>query len=470
MTSHSTFDSKKPDADKFSSDELSNDDAISSTVSSKRSTVCVLVGHSIEAITSAVVLASLGQTVHLYSNIEVLDEKLQRYGFERHLQALWQMYIQNKQIVSLALPETALALVGYYEQVKEIVHVQAELYWLFLDSVESLWIDEELITAFNHSHQQTRPIIMSGIEPLGRVAHLSEQLQRAWIYYIPFVFLQDGNVYSSMLTPSLLLLGEKTSGSSQRLQILQPLMEHAHAYHNDDIATVEFARSSTVAMLATRVSFMNEMSRLADSHHIDIQKVSHIMGLDERVGSSYLKAGWGFGGYTLPNELEKLHQSSVEHRVDMPLLESVSRINKDQKELIFRKFWQYFDGFIDNKAVMIWGSTYRVGSGLTSGSAIHPLLALLWSYNIRTIVYCNKVRLELTRLYGQQPLLQLVDEPYEQMAETQALFIVSWPSGNYLDTNQINQTAQPIFDAQNALTRSQISSLVGDYIGIGRAK
>ena len=433
--------------------------------------VCVLVGHSIEAITSAVVMASLGHAVHLYADKDVLTQQLQQYGFEHHLQALWQMYDQQQQIMSYALPKSADELIQRYEVASDNDEKKSvALYWLFLESTSSIWLEDSWITAFNHSHQQALPLIMSGIKPLGTVAALSTRLQRAWVYYLPFVFLKDGDAYSSMLNPSLWLLGEKTLNSSHHLNMLQPLMQHACATHHADIATIEFARSSIMAMLATRVSFMNEMSRLADSHQVDIQQVSHIMGLDERVGSSYLQAGWGFGGNTLPTELLQLQQSSQAQSLAMPLLQSVIHINEDQKELIFRKFWQYFDGFIDNKTVMIWGGSYKAGSGRTAESAIHPLLALLWSYNIRTLVYSNKAQTELAALYKQQPLLELIDNPYQQLNEAQAIFIISWLPENRLDIAKLNEKAMPVFDAQNALSRTQIDGLVGDYMGIGRAK
>ncbi|KAA0913512.1 UDP-glucose/GDP-mannose dehydrogenase family protein [Psychrobacter sp. ANT_WB68] len=433
--------------------------------------VCVLVGHSIEAITSAVVLASLSHVVHLYADKDVLTQQLQQYGFEHHLQALWQMYDQQQQIMSYTLPKSADELIQRYEVASDNDEKKsAALYWLFLDSISSVWLEDSWITAFNHSHEQALPIIMSGIKQLGAVAALSKRLQRAWVYYLPFVFLKDGDAYSSMLNPSLWLLGEKTPNSSHHLNLLQPLIQHARATYHADIATIEFARSSIMAMLATRVSFMNEMSRLADSHQVDIQQVSHIMGLDERVGSSYLQAGWGFGGNTLPTELVQLQQSSQAQSLAMPLLQSVIHINEDQKELIFRKFWQYFDGFIDNKTVMIWGGSYKAGSGRTAESAIHPLLALLWSYNIRTLVYSDKAQMELAALYEQQPLLELIDNPYQQLNEAQAIFIISWLPENRLDINRLNQQAMLIFDAQNALSRTQIDALVGDYIGIGRAK
>ena len=433
--------------------------------------VCVLVGHSIEAITSAVVLASLGHVVHLYADKDVLTQQLQQYGFEHHLQALWQMYDQQQQIMSYALPKSADELIQRYEVASDNDEKKSvALYWLFLDSISSVWLEDSWITAFNHSHEQALPLVMSGIKQLGSVASLSKRLQRAWVYYLPFVFLKDGDAYSSMLNPSLWLLGEKTPNSSHHLNMLQPLMQHARATHHADIATIEFARSSIMAMLATRVSFMNEMSRLADSHQVDIQQVSHIMGLDARVGNSYLQAGWGFGGNTLPNELLQLQQSSKAQSLAMPLLQSVIHINEDQKELIFRKFWQYFDGFIDNKTVMIWGGSYKAGSGRTAESAIHPLLALLWSYNIRTLVYSDKAQTELAALYKQQSLLELINNPYQKLNEAQAIFIISWLPENRLDIAKLNEQAMPVFDAQNALSRTQIDGLVGDYMGIGRAK
>ena len=465
----------------MSADSVNNTMHEPTPQNAKSHSVCVLVGHSIEAITSAVVLASLGQHVHLYADLDQLDQQIRQYGFEHHLQALWQMYAQQQIIISKALSDSPDTLIQHYETKNRANNndldgnnLQAKntvtLYWLFLDSIKPVWTEASWITAFNHSHQQMQPIVMSGIEKLGTFSALAQRLQRAWVYYLPFVFLQDGDAYSSMLNPSLWLLGEKTADSSQHLDVLKPLIEHARAAHHADIATIEFARSSIMAMLATRVSFMNEMSRLADSQQVDISQVSRIMGLDARVGSSYLQAGWGFGGNTLPTELAKLQQSSQTHSLDMPLLQSIMHINEDQKELVFRKFWQYFDGFIDDKTVMIWGGSYKAGSGRTAGSAIHPLLALLWSYNIRTLVYSDKAQHELAALYTQQPLLELVDDAYLQLNKAQAIFIISWSLSDSLNIATINQHAMPVFDAQNVFTRSQIDSLVGDYMGIGRSK
>ncbi|MGI9339168.1 MAG: UDP-glucose/GDP-mannose dehydrogenase family protein, partial [Psychrobacter sp.] len=251
---------------------VNNDHALND----KPSEVCVIIGHSIEAITSAVVLASLDHQVHIYADLDLLAQQVEQYGFERHLQALWQLYGQQQQIVQCALPASADELIQSYEgkvgqspDEQKATPLSVSCYWLFLESIKSVWTDDNWVIAFNHSQQQTTPVIMSGIEKLGHITKLADSLQRAWVYYVPFVFLQDGEAYSSMLKPSLWLLGEKTPESSHQLTVLQPLLQYARAYHHADIATIEFARSSIMAMLATRVSFMNELSRLADSQQVD---------------------------------------------------------------------------------------------------------------------------------------------------------------------------------------------------------
>ncbi|WP_201534421.1 UDP-glucose/GDP-mannose dehydrogenase family protein [Psychrobacter ciconiae] len=444
---------------------------ITPMVSSADTKVCVIIGHSIDAITTSVVLASLNQRVHLFADAAKLATTLGQYNFEHHLQALWQLYGSQQKIECFELPKAPFEAINRYQPAQATDSgLSAKLYWLFLNSIQDDWLDTDWVTAFNHSQQQACPIILSGTVTIGKIDSLAQKLRRAWVYYVPFVFLQDGAAFSSMLTPMLWLLGTKTPNSAQHLSMLRPLMQQAKAYHQADIATIEFARSSIMAMLATRVSFMNEMSRLADVNGVDIQKVSQIMGLDERVGSSYLTAGWGFGGNTLPLELEALQQSSTDCQIAMPLLDAVGHINDDQKELIFRKFWQYFDGFIDNKTVMIWGASYKADSGRTASSAIHPLLALLWSYNIKTRVYSDKAKGELLAQYKNEPLLEIIDSPYEGIKGAQAMFLLSASHQEPIDIAQINQVGLPVFDAQNILSRSQIEALVGDYRGLGRSK
>lgn len=446
--------------------------------------VCVIVGHSIDALTTATVLASLAQTVHLYADEAALQETLATYKFEYQLQALWQLYHSQQQIIVYPIPvdasellaATSVSQAAEKTEYKTDQQTQAALYWLFYPELPESWREhlggqDVWLSKFNESTATLQiPLVLSGIEPLGTFESLAKQFQHDLIYYVPFVFLQDGHVYSSMLSPTLWLMGEKTPNSSHKLAILQPLMAQAKQAFVTDIATTEFARSAIMNMLATRVSFMNEWSRLADHQGVDISEVANIMGLDERIGKSYLKAGWGFGGQTLPAEIAALQQTLGKARKENRLMHAVDQINDDQKELIFRKFWQYFDGKIEGKTVSIWGASYKEGSGRTSSSAIHPLLNLLWSYDITTQVYAGEAEAELAGLYPNQPLLQFISQPAAELDQSQALFILVWSAYQQIPVSAINEVALPIFDAQNALSKVQIAALAGDYVGIGRCK
>ncbi|WP_227429035.1 UDP-glucose/GDP-mannose dehydrogenase family protein [Psychrobacter sp. I-STPA6b] len=435
--------------------------------------VCVLLGHSIDCITTAVVLASTGQTVYLYTDTDVLDNTLSAYAFEHQVQALWKLYIQQGCIVVWQIPEQVQTwLVGLEKNLQPNLY-KLNLLWLFTPELPESWQDNWL-EVFNQqgaqlNHGQT-PLILSGIETIGTFAELAKQLTQAWVYYIPFVFLQDGQAFASMLNAELWLLGEKIPNSTYKLTALHPLINGAKNSHISDILTIEFARNSIMSMLATRVSFMNECSRLADKKGVDITEVATIMGLDKRIGKSYLKAGWGFGGKTLPAEMQALEQTLEPLQSSNRLMQAVNTINEDQKELIFRKFWQYFDGLIENKIVSIWGASYKAGSGRTTGSAIHPLLKLLWSYNIKTQVYAEHARVELAIMYAEQPLLTLLDYPEQALEQSQAIFIMSWSKDKRINISVINELVIPVFDAQNILSTSQIEALVGGYMGIGRHK
>lgn len=406
---------------------------------------CVLMGQSIDCLTTAVVLASLGNSVHLYS--DDMDTVLAQYAFEHELVALYRLYVANGVIVPCAWQD-------FDADAKSL------LLWVFVnDAVDgdtgTLW------HKLNQSTHQDTPVILSGADKLGCFNDWANQLKRPFVFYVPFVFLVDGQAFTSMLNPSLWLVGEKTRHSIQQLSPLSPIGQAAHAAYVHDIATIEFARASIMAMLATRVSLINEMSHLADKMGIDINSISQAMGLDVRIGGSYLQAGTGFAGRTLPSEMMHLIHSFEQADSPSLVLSAVKAVNDDQKELLFRKFWCHFDGFIDHKTVMIWGGSYKSGSGRTDNAPIHPLLQLLWSYGIKTVVAADVAKDELFGRYGDQPLFALADDAY-QLAGVHAIFMLNRIGAGVVDVHRLNHHCLPIFDA-NTLSSAELSQLNGSY-------
>lgn len=400
-----------------------------------------------ESINTAIWLASFNYQVQVVADEQVVADVLDNYKFDHQMSALWQMYIQ---LGKITLNPSA---------VDDVVDV-----WLFLDGLSD---DEsqEVIQKMVQSSKQK--IILSGSQDIGKIFWLSQSVTTNNVCYIPFVFMKDGVGFSSLSSPDLLMIGEKRANVHKNNPLVLLLLSKAKKYHISDIKTVEFARSSIMAMLATRLSLMNEIARLADNACIDIAQVQMILGLDRRIGQEYLSPSWGFGGQTLPIEIDLLDRFFKQNQVGSEILSTVAQINEDQKELLFRKFWRYFDGFIDGKSVMIWGAGYRSGTGRTTNSAIHPLLKLLWSYQIKTQIYAPNAGFELEQMYGNQPLFSLVDDAY-RMDGMDALFIINWSDITPPDIARLAAFTLPIFDGKNLLNDAAIATLKNDYEGIGR--
>ncbi len=406
-----------------------------------------IIGASYESLNTAIWLASLGRVVSVYAKSGAVDGVLANYKFDRQMVALWQLYVSGGQI--------CLNTDMYNHHDVQ----QSEYIWVFLYKDDAADLDDLGFKA---------QIILSGSLGIGEMTQRADGLVQDKVCYVPFVFMKDGMGFLSLSAPDLLLIGEKRAGVAEDNELIASLSTHASQRYVGDIKTIEFARSTIMAMLATRLSFMNEMARLADKAGVDIAKIETILGLDKRIGDDYLSAGWGFGGYTLPSETALLAELFAKEQVDAKLLRATCTINEDQKELIFRKFWRYFDGFIDDKSVMIWGAGYRAGTGRTTGGAIHPLLKLLWSYDIKTYVYAPNAGFELGELYGNEPLFVLSDEPYA-LDGLDALFVLNWLTTTKIDVDRINRHALPIFDGKNIFGDDDIARLVGYYDGIGRS-
>lgn len=409
-----------------------------------------IVGNNIEALTTAVVMASLDHTVYLYCNETEVDELLKHHAFEHQLIALWELYVAQKRVCVTT----------------EAYHDDSSLYWLFLETSHLSNLSNEAIINILPAEAQ---IVLSGTCALGEIARFAAELPQTEVFYVPFVFLTDGASFVSMLNPHVFLIGEKTYNTYQNLSQVAPLIKRAGEFTVSNIKNTEFARSSIMAMLASRLSFMNEMSRLADAHAVNMTVVKRMMGLDSRIGNTYLNPSWGFGGHTLPHALELLQDDFKSQGIATSLIHAIDCINENQKELIFRKFWQHFDSYVSGKTVLIWGAGYKAGSGRTLNSAIHPLLNLLWHYDITTYVYDNNAQAELMQQYDADTC-QMVSTAHEKLADVDALFIISWPDATPPDISILSQLALPVFDAQNLLSNEQIAQLNGFYTGIGRSK
>ena len=417
-----------------------------------------IIGGSNEALNTAIVMASLDRKVTVICLQKQIQDTLQHYCFERQMVSLWHLYTKEQKI---QINEEVSATLG---QIKNDETFLSATFWLFLDTLD-INDRQPILAAINHPNCKT---VLSGVCDIGAADNMAAALATPYVFYLPFIFIKDGMNFSSLLQPEFVVLGEKTPNSYLECDAVSFFVNQSQQNHVTDIKTAEFSRNTIMTMLSTRLSLMNELSRLADQLNVDITQVENIVGKDPRIGKDYLSAGWGFGGKTLPNELLRLTHTFQQCNIKSSLIQKVMAINEDQKELIFRKFWRHFDGFIEHKTVVIWGAGYRSGTGRTTNSAIHPLLKLLWSYQIKTLIFATNTAFELQEHYSGEPLFELIQDSYQYLPQADALFIINVSAHYSLDVNLLNQANVPIFDAKNFINDQDKAELMVPYYGIGR--
>lgn len=173
-------------------------------------------------------------------------------------------------------------------------------------------------------------------------------------------FLKEGRAVSDFMTPDRVVVGAESTRVERTMELLyKPFMMTRNRMLFTDIATAEMIKYAANAMLATRISFMNEMANLCERVGADIDNVRRGIGADPRIGAKFLYAGCGYGGSCFPKDVRALIATADRFGYPMPLLRAVDRINEAQKEIPFRKLKDHFDGHLENRTIAVWGLSFK---------------------------------------------------------------------------------------------------------------
>jgi len=173
-------------------------------------------------------------------------------------------------------------------------------------------------------------------------------------------FLKEGRAVSDFMTPDRVVVGAESTRAERTMELLyKPFMMTRNRMLFTDIATAEMIKYAANAMLATRISFMNEMANLCERVGADIDNVRRGIGADPRIGAKFLYAGCGYEGSCFPKDVRALIATADRFGYPMPLLRAVDRINEAQKEIPFRKLKDHFDGHLENRTIAVWGLSFK---------------------------------------------------------------------------------------------------------------
>src|SRR3954470_10940870 len=178
-----------------------------------------------------------------------------------------------------------------------------------------------------------------------------------------------------------------------------------------DIRSSELTKYAANAMLATKISFMNELANIAERVGADIERVRIGIGSDPRIGYSFIYPGAGYGGSCFPKDVQALERTARAHAYDARLLDAVESVNRAQKEKLYELIERHF-GAVSGKTVAVWGLAFKPNTDDMREAPSRYLVERLWAAGAKVRAYDPEARGEAQRLWGERDDLVLCDEPY----------------------------------------------------------
>jgi UDPglucose 6-dehydrogenase len=240
-----------------------------------------------------------------------------------------------------------------------------------------------------------------------------------------------------------------------------------------DIRSCELTKYAANAMLATKISFMNELANIAERVGADIEKVRIGIGSDPRIGYSFIYPGTGYGGSCFPKDVQALIRSAREAGHEPQILNAVESVNGRQKEVLFRKMQRHFTGGLEGRTVALWGLAFKPNTDDMREAPSRTLIDLLLKAGARVQAYDPVAAAEARRIYAGQTGLVLAKNAYEAAQGADALAIVTeWQEFRSPDFERLKQIlkAPVIFDGRNLYDPAMVSRFGLTYHAIGRGK
>jgi UDPglucose 6-dehydrogenase len=287
-------------------------------------------------------------------------------------------------------------------------------------------------------------------------------------------FLKEGAAIADFMKPDRVVIGTDNPRTTELMRALyEPFTRNHDRLIVMDIRSCELTKYAANAMLATKISFMNELANIAERVGADIEKVRIGIGSDPRIGYSFIYPGTGYGGSCFPKDVQALIRSAHEAGHEPQILNAVESVNGRQKEVLFRKMQRHFTGGLEGRTVALWGLAFKPNTDDMREAPSRTLIDLLLKAGARVQAYDPVAAAEAQRIYAGQSGLVLAKNAYEAAQGADALAIVTeWQEFRSPDFERLKQIlkAPVIFDGRNLYDPAMVSRFGLTYHAIGRGK
>ncbi|MCF6225334.1 MAG: UDP-glucose/GDP-mannose dehydrogenase family protein [Xanthomonadales bacterium] len=286
-------------------------------------------------------------------------------------------------------------------------------------------------------------------------------------------FLKEGSAIQDCKRPDRIIIGTNNSTTAGIMRELYAPMNRNHErILIMDVKSAELTKYAANAMLATKISFMNEISNLAEALGADIEAVRQGIGSDKRIGYHFIYPGCGYGGSCFPKDVQALVRTAESVGYEAEILKSVEAVNFRQKKKLFEKISKHFGNDLKGKTFALWGLSFKPNTDDMRDAPSRVLMEALWDAGAKVQAYDPEAMPECKRIYGQRDDLVLMESKEAVLEGADALVIVTeWQHFKVLDIDMLKQhAAKPVvFDGRNLFEPKKMREDGITYYSIGRA-
>ncbi|SHF87617.1 UDPglucose 6-dehydrogenase [Microbulbifer donghaiensis] len=285
-------------------------------------------------------------------------------------------------------------------------------------------------------------------------------------------FLKEGSAVADCMRPDRIIVGTDSKEAEEALRLLYaPFNRNHEKIMAMDVRSAELAKYAANCMLATKISFMNEMAEIADLVGADIEQVRQGIGSDPRIGYQFIYAGIGYGGSCFPKDVKALITTAGKLGIAPGILTSVEERNQRQKHYLVDKITARFGEDLSGKTFALWGLAFKPNTDDMREAPSRVLMEQLWARGAKVQAFDPQAMEECQRIYGVRDDLQLCGTKESALAGAEALIIATeWQQFKAIDIKAVTGglKAPVIFDGRNLYEPKQLARAGIDYYCVGR--
>jgi UDPglucose 6-dehydrogenase len=285
-------------------------------------------------------------------------------------------------------------------------------------------------------------------------------------------FLKEGSAIDDFMKPDRIVIGtDNVDAENIMRKLYKPFLLNGHPIIFMDIPSAEMTKYAANAMLATKISFMNDVANLCEIMGADVNMVRRGIGSDARIGSKFIYPGVGYGGSCFPKDVKALIKTAKDNHYNMRILNAVEEVNDFQKSVLFNKVNTHFNNQLKGKTFAIWGLAFKPKTDDMREAPSLVIIDNLLKAGANVVAYDPVAVHEAKRILGDT--ISYSDEMYDTLTKADALLIITeWPEFRSPDFDEISKRLnnKVIFDGRNIFDFNEMKNMGYNYYCIGVTK